>query len=145
MHSAWLRNTFLRFLKFLQIKEGDLIFWGTNSAESLNYLVSPFCINFKSFKDPNSSSSIRFQCILLEWRVPFSDFWKLPQIKEVDLISWGWGVWGTNSAERLNYLVPLLYLNFKSFKDPKSFLFFRFQCILHNYGILSNTFQISTN
>ena len=71
MHSAWLRNTFLRFLKFLQIKEGDLIFWGTNSAESLNYLVPPlpppFCINFKSFKDPNSSSSIRFQCILLDW------------------------------------------------------------------------------
>ena len=81
MHSAWLRNNLLRFLKFVQIKEGDLISWGE----------------------------------------------------------------GTNSAEQLNYLLPLLYLNFESFKDPNSFLFLRFQCTLHGYGVLSKTFHISTN
>ena len=38
MHSAWYRSTFLRLLKFLQIKEGEPNFLGgTNSAELLNY------------------------------------------------------------------------------------------------------------
>ena len=145
MHSLWFTKSFWDFSNFFKLNRGEPSLWGEPILKKVWIIWYPILyFNFKSFKDPNYSSSIRFQCILLNWRVPFSDFWKLPQIKEGDLISWG-GVWGTNSAERLNYLVPLLYLNFKSFKDPKSFLFLRFQCILHNYGILPNTFQMSTN
>ena len=57
---------------------------------------------------------------------------KFPQIKEGGpnfLV-------GTNSAERLNYFpLPLLYFNFKSFKDPNFLPFISFECILHDWGV----------
>ena len=37
----------------------------------------------------------------------------------------------TSSAERLNYLVPLLHFSFKNFKDSKCWSFIRFQFVLH--------------
>ena len=46
MRSTWFSNTFLRFLKFPQIKEVRPNFLGrTSSAERLNYLVPPSCIS----------------------------------------------------------------------------------------------------
>ena len=47
MLSAGFRGTFLRALKFLQIKEGgDRISGGTNSAESLDDLVPSSVFQF---------------------------------------------------------------------------------------------------
>ena len=43
---------------------------------------------------------------------------------------------GTNYEEQINYLVPLLYFNFKSFLDPNSLSFIAFQCILHDSGVI---------
>ena len=76
MHSLWLRRRFLRLLKFQQIKERRPNFWeGTNSAESLNCLPPPppSTFNYKTFKDPNSLSFIRFQYTLHDAGVIFSE------------------------------------------------------------------------
>ena len=88
--------------------------------------------NFKSFMDAKSLSFIRFQCILLESGVPFSDFWNFCKLKRENLIS------GGNQFCRKSELFgpPLLYFNFKSFMDPNSSSFIRFQCILHDSGVL---------
>ena len=43
---------------------------------------------------------------------------------------------GTNFVEYQNYLVPLLFFNLKSFLDPNSSSFIRFQCIVHDSGVL---------
>ena len=80
--------------------------------------------------DPNFLSFIRFQCILYDSVVHFSESWNFHKLKRVDLIS-GW-----NQFCSLNYLDPLLYFNFKSFVDPNSSSFIRFQCILHDSGVL---------
>ena len=57
--------------------------------------------NFKIFKDPNSLSYIRFQCILHDSGVRFSVSLNFYILKMGELISWG-----TNSAQSLNYFVP---------------------------------------
>ena len=48
MHSTWFSSTFLRFLKFPQIKDGEPNFLGlgNNSAEQLNYKKLNFMIPF---------------------------------------------------------------------------------------------------
>ena len=48
-----------------------------------------------------------------------SNFWGEPVLQKV------WIIWS-----------PLLYFNFKSFVDPNSLLFIRFQCIPHDSGVL---------
>ena len=97
-------------------------------------------LNFKSLKNPNSLYFIRFQCILLYLAVCFSEFWNFNKLKRGDQIYWG----GDNSAESLNYFRHppprpsslLLYFNFKIFKEPNSLSFIRFQCTLHDSGVL---------
>ena len=90
MHSAWLRSTFLRVLKFLQIKE-----WGPNFCREpilqKVWIIWPplLYFNFKSLKYRISSSFIRFECILHDSAVFFwesSNFYKL---KGGNLISGG--------------------------------------------------------
>ena len=87
--------------------------------------------NFKSFLDPNSSSFIRFQSILHESGRLCSESWNFYKLRRGDLISGGnqfcrvWIIWS-----------PLLYFNFKSFIDQNSLSFIRFQCILHDSGVL---------
>ena len=44
MHSAWLRSTFLRVLKYLQIKEGGPNFWGEPIWRKPEWFGAPFCI-----------------------------------------------------------------------------------------------------
>ena len=84
MHFAWCRSAFLRVLKSLQIKEGEPILYNVWIIWShLPYF------SFKSFIDPNSSSLIRFQCILHDSRVLFSESWNFYKLKRRDLIS-GW-------------------------------------------------------
>ena len=77
--------------------------------------------------DPNSSSFIRFQCILYDLGVFFlespeeglNNFWGEPVLQKV------WIIWS-----------PLLYFNFKSFMDPDSSSFIWFQCIFYDSGEL---------
>ena len=90
MYSAWFRSTILRVLKFLQIKEGRADFWGERILQKVWIIWSTLLyFNFKSFTDPNSSSFIRFQCILHDSGVLFSESWNFYKLKKGDLIS-GW-------------------------------------------------------
>ena len=90
MCSVWFRRAFVRLLKFLQIKEGRTNFWGKPILQKVWIIWSPLVsFNFNSFKDPNFSSFIRFQCNLYESGVPFSDIWNFCKLKRDDLISRG--------------------------------------------------------
>ena len=63
--SVWFRRIFLRCFKFAKIKKGDLLSWGETILQNSRLIWSPLLyFKFKRFKDPNSSSFIRFQCIL---------------------------------------------------------------------------------
>ena len=138
MYSAWLMSTFRRVLKSLEIKEerpnfyisgrGYLTF-GVNQLCRISELFGPPLLYFhlKSSTDQNFPSFIRFQSFLHESEVLFSKSWNFYKLKRRDLISWR-----TNFAERVNYLVPLLYFDLKSFLDPSSSSFIRFQCTLHD-------------
>ena len=132
MHSSWFRSTFLRVLKFLQIKEGEANFWAEPILQKNSIICSPILyFNFKCFVDWNSWSFIRFQCILHDSAVLFSVL-KFLEIKEggpnfcgKPILQKVWIIWSL-----------VVYLNFKSFLDPTSFSFIRFQCILHDSGVL---------
>ena len=90
MHSAWFRSTFLRVLKYLQIKEGGPNFWGEPILQKVWIISSPLLyFNIKSFTDPNSPSLIRFQCILYDSVVLFSGSWNFYKLKKGVLISRG--------------------------------------------------------
>ena len=90
MHCAWFRSSFVRVLKFLQIKEGGPNFWGEPILQNVWIIWSPLLyFNFKSFLDPNSSSFIRFQSILHESGRLFSESWNFYKLKRGDLISGG--------------------------------------------------------
>ena len=134
MHSAWLRSTFLRVLKYLQIKEVDLIFGGNQFWKKSELFLTPFCISILkvlSSKFLRHSLDFNAFCMIKEnfsqsfeistnWRGG-SNFWGEPILQKV-LIIWS----------------SLLYFNFKNFIDPNSSSFIRFQCILHNSGALSS-------
>ena len=86
MHSTWFSSAFLRFVKFCQIKEGDLISSGDPILQNGWIIWSPIlCFNFRNLKEPNSSSFIRFQFILNDSAVLFSTFWNFVKIKRVVL------------------------------------------------------------
>ena len=143
MHATWFSSSFLRFMKFPQIKEGRPSFLGEiNSAEQLNYLVPILYFNFRNLKDPNSSLFIRFQSILHDSALLFSVIWNFLKSKKGDLISWAelilqnhWIIWS-----------PLLYFNYRNLKNPSSSLFIRFQWILHHstvaFSALWNFFKL---
>ena len=90
MHFAWRRSTFLRVLKFLEIKEVGCNFWDEPILQKVWIIWSPFLFfNFKSFMDKNSSSYIRLQCILHDSGVIFSESWNFYKLKRGDVIFWG--------------------------------------------------------
>ena len=133
MHSAWFRSTFFEVLEFLEIKEGGSNFCGEANLQKVWIIWSPLLyFNFKIFLDPNSSSFIRFQCVLYESEEFLSVFWNFYKLKRGDQISGGerilqkvWIIWS-----------PLLYFNFKSFMDPNFSSFIRFQWVLYDSGVL---------
>ena len=133
MHSAWFRSAFLRVLKFLQIKEWGPNFWGEPILQKVSIIFPPFLyFNFKSLRDPNSSSFNRFKWILHDSGVLVSEYWNFYKLKRGGPNFWGepilqkiWIIWS-----------PLLYFNFISFMDPNSSSFIRFQCFLHDLGVL---------
>ena len=137
MHSAWFSSFFLRVFKFLQIKGGQSNFWGQPLLQKVWIVWSPLLyFNFKNFMDSNFSSFIRFQCILHDSGLLFSEFCNFYKLKRRDRIS------GGNQFGRKSELFgpPLLYFTFKSFMDPNFSSFIRFECILHDSGALSSEF-----
>ena len=138
-HSAWIRSSFLRLLKFPQINGGgDLHSWGELFLQKGSIILSRLLyFIFKSFKDQNSSPFIRFQCISHDSRVNFSDLYIFYKLKRGDLISWGESI----LQNRLIICSLILYFNLKSFKDPNSSSVIRFQCILHDSGVPFSDFQ----
>ena len=132
MYSSWFRGTFLRVSKFLQIKEWIPKFWGEPILQNLWIFWSLLLyFNFKSLMEAKSSSLIRFQCILHDSGVPFSESWNFYKLKRGDIIS------GGNQFCRMSELFgrPLLYFNFKSFLDPNSSPCITFQWILYDSGV----------
>ena len=90
MYSAWFRKSFLRVLKFLEIRHGGPNFWGKPILQKVWIIWSPILyFSIKSFLDTNSLPWIRFQCILYDSRVILSGFSKLYKLRKGDLIS-GW-------------------------------------------------------
>ena len=90
MHSSWLRSTFVRVLKFLQIKEGGPNFWGEPILQKVWIIWSPLLyFNFKNLMAIISSSFIRFQCILHDSGLLFSESWNFFKLKRGDLVSGG--------------------------------------------------------
>ena len=75
--------------------------------------------NFKTFMDPNYWSFNRFKCILVDSAVSFQESWSFYKLKRRDLISGKSGLFGAQPPP----LPFLLYFNFKTSKDPNSFLF----------------------
>ena len=133
MFSAWLRSTFLRVLKFLEVKEGRRNFWGEPILQKVWIIWSPLLyFNFKSFVDPNSFSFIRFHTILHDSGVLFSVSWNFYKLKRGDLISGGEPIF----QKVWIILSPLLYFIFKIFMDANSSFFIISQCILHDWGVL---------
>ena len=110
MHSSWILGTFLRVLKFLQIKEGKLNFWGKPTLQKVWIIWCPFLhFNFKRFIDTNSSSFIiRYQCILHDSEVLFSEAWNFYKLCRSDLI-----IGGNHFAQSLNFGPPFCILILK--------------------------------
>ena len=97
--------------------------------------------SFKSFKDPNYSSFIRFQCILHDSEVIFSDFPNSHKSKRGPLISWEqlilqkrWNIWSPFCISILKVLRTQIL---RHSLDLKAF------CIIQEN--LSQTYQISPN
>ena len=87
--------------------------------------------------DPNSSSFIRFQSILHEPGRLFWESWNFYKLKGGGANFWRepilqnvWISW-----------FPLHFFNFKSFLEPNSSSFIRFQCILYDSGLLLSGFS----
>ena len=133
MHSALFRSAFPRVLKCLQIKDGGRNFWVEPVSQKLWIISSPpMYFNFKGVMDPNSLLFIRFQCILHDLGALFSESWNVYKLKRGGPNFWVepilrkvWIIWS-----------PFPYFNFKSFMDPNSSSFIRFQYILLDSGVL---------
>ena len=142
MHSAWFRSTFLRVLKFLQIKEGGPNFWGEPILQNVWIIWSPLLyFNFKSFMDPNSSSFIRFQCILHDSGVLFSESWNFYKVKRGDLIS-RWNRF-CRKTEWFGPPLSILILKVLWTQIHRHSLDFNAFCMIQEY--LSQSIEISTN
>ena len=142
MHSAWFRSTFLRILKFLQIKELGPNFLLEAIKQKVSIIFSPLLyFNFKSLMDTISPSFIRFQCILLDSGVLFSESWNFYKLKRGDLIS------GANQFCRKSELFGppfcISILKVLSTQVHRHSLDFNTFCMIQEY--LSQSFEISTN
>ena len=95
----------------------------------VSVIWSPLLLfNFKSFQDPNSLSLIRCQCILHDIGVLFSESWNFYKLKRR-----GPDFWGKRILQKVSIISsPVLYFNFRKFKDPNFFSLIRFQCILYD-------------
>ena len=114
------------------MKRGHLISVRNQFCRKSKLFGSPLLyFNFKSFLDAKPSSFIRYQCILEDSGILFTERSNFYKLKSGVLIS------VTNQFCRISELFgsPLLYFNFTSFLDPNSSSLIRFQCILHDSGV----------
>ena len=136
--SALLRSTFLRVVKFLQIKERGPNFWDEPILKNVWIIWSPLLyFNFEGFLDPNSSSFIRLQCILHDSGVLFSEFWNFYKLKRGDVIS------GVNQFCRMSELFgpPFCILILKVFQTQIlcHSLDFNLFCTIQEYILFSES------
>ena len=142
MHSAWFRSTFLRVLKFPQIKEGGPNFWGEPILQKVWIIWSLLrYFNFKGFTDPDSSSFIRFQCILHDWGVLFSESWNFYKLKKVDLISGGNQFCRKSELFGPPFCISILKVLWTQIHRPS--LYFNGFCMIQEYFLQS--LEISWN
>ena len=111
------------FSNFLKLKRGYLISWGEPIVQN-GWIIGSHLVyfNFKNLRDPNSSSSSRFQCILHDSAVPFSIFSNFLKLKRGDLIYWGepilqngWIIWSP-----IQFCISILKI-WANFLDPNLF------------------------
>ena len=89
MISAWFRSTFLRVLKFLEIKEREPNFGG-NQLCRMSKLFGPLLyFNLKISMDQNSPSFTRFQSFLHESAQVFWFSWNFCKLKMGGTNFWG--------------------------------------------------------
>ena len=142
MPSAWFRSTFFRVLKFLQIKVEAANLWGEPILHEVWIIWSILLyLNFKSFVDPNSLSFIRFQLILHDSGVLFSESWNFYKLKRVDLIS------GRNQfcskSELFGPTFCISILKVLRTQILRHLLYFNPFCMIQEY--VSQTLKIFTN
>ena len=102
---------------FLKLKRGDLISCWNQFCRKSEIFGPPFCISIlKVLWSQNSSSLVRFQCILHDAGVLFSESWNFYKLKRGNLISWRHRF--RRKSELLGY--HRFYFNFKRFMDPNS-------------------------
>ena len=137
MGCNWSTSTFVNFLKFLQIKEGELISWWEPILQNgLIIWSSLLYFNFRNLKHPKSLSFIRFEWVLHDSPALFSIFWSFLKFKRGDLICCiegilqnSWIIWSS-----------LLHFNFRNLRDSNSLLFIGFQLVLHDSKVLFSIF-----
>ena len=91
MDSAWFSSIFVRFLKFLQIKEGGRPNFCVEPILRKVWIIwsSLLYFNFKSFLDPNSLLLLRFQWIVHDSGVILSESRNFSKLNKEDPISGG--------------------------------------------------------
>ena len=142
MHSSWFRSTFLKVLKFLQIKEGGPNFWGEPVLQKVWIIWSPLLyFNFKSFIDTISVSFIRFQCILHYSGVLFWECWNFYKLKRGNLISGRNQFWRKSEFFDPPFFISILKVLWIEF--PLLWLDFNAFFMIQKY--FSQSVEISTN
>ena len=136
MRSIWFRRTFVRLLEFLQVKEGWLNFLAKPILQKVWIIWSPLLyFNLKILKEPNSASFIRFQYMLDDSGVLFSDSWNFYKLKEGDLKESFWGNQFCKMSELFGspFCISILKV---LWTHPESLTLIRFECILYRSGVL---------
>ena len=142
MDVVWFRSTFLRILKFLQIKEGRPNFLGEPILQNVWIIWCPLLyFNFESFMDPNSLSFIRFQCILHDSGVLFSESFNFCKLKRGDLIFWGNQFCRKSELFGPPFCISILKVLWTQFLCHS--LDFNAFCMIQEY--FSQSLEISTN
>ena len=90
---------------FYKLKRGRLISGGNQFCRKSEFRSLHLYFNFKSLMDPNSLSFIRFQCILYDSGVPFSESWNFYKLKRGHLIS------GVNQFCRSQLFAPFFCIS----------------------------------
>ena len=142
MHSAWFRSTFFEVLEFLEIKEGGSNFCREANLQKVWIIWSPLLyFNFKIFLDPNSSSFIRFQCVLYESEEFLSVFWNFYKLKRGDQISGGNEFCKKSELFGPPFCISILKVLWTQFLCHS--LDFNAFCMIQEY--FSQSLEISTN
>ena len=142
MDSTWFRSTFLRVFIFLPFREGGPNFSGEPILQKVRVIWSPLlCFNFKSFRDSNSLSFSRFQCIVHDSGALFSESWNIYKLKRGDLIS-GWNQF-CRKSELFGPCFCISILEVLWTQILRHSLDFNEFCMIQEY--FSQSLEISTN